>query len=77
MSEPTPTDPPQYYVLVTQAGLALEAASHASGQPLRLASIAVGDGLTSGTAPAPAPTLTNTIPTAAKPPCAASAGAAR
>ena len=32
MSEPTPTDPPQYYVLVTQAGLALEAASHASGQ---------------------------------------------
>lgn len=51
MSEPTPTDPPQYYVLVTQAGLALEAASHASGQPLRLASIAVGDGLTSGTAP--------------------------
>ncbi|ACO79889.1 Phage P2 tail fiber gpH-like protein [Azotobacter vinelandii CA] len=39
------SDPQDYYVLVTQTGLALEGASHGNQQPLRLAEMAVGDGL--------------------------------
>lgn len=45
MTDPTAPAAPQYFVQVTQAGLALEAASHASGQPITLTHIAVGNGI--------------------------------
>ena len=38
------TDKPEYFCLLTSAGAALEAAAHAAGKPVRLSTIAVGDG---------------------------------
>lgn len=39
------SEPQEYFVTVTQAGLALEGITHGNQQPLRLAELAVGDGL--------------------------------
>ena len=49
-SVPT-TETPQFYVILTNAGAALEAQAHAQGRPVRLSHVAVGDG--GGTVPTP------------------------